>query len=138
MSILRVAINSLALVVADLAGIGIGAVVAYRVSGVPNQVWLQLPVAVLATLVLFCGWVLAARLFIGRHVQPPGHTELVFWLFMSLIWAPIVFLPLHYLTQGYLTSVGNFVALALYQVPVNSLALVASAGLANRVCHKTP
>jgi len=42
---------------------------------------------------------------------------------VSLLWAPLVFVPLHYFTQGYLTSIGNLLTLAVYQFPVNAIAL---------------
>jgi hypothetical protein len=47
------------------------------------------------------------------------------WAFMaSLAWGPVVFVPLHYFTQGYLTSVGNIAALIMFQVPVNAIAML--------------
>jgi len=58
-----------------------------------------------------------------RRLQPVGSTELGVCLALSILWAPLVFVPLHYFTQGYVTSVGNLVALVLYQLPVNLLAL---------------
>ena len=44
------------------------------------------------------------------------------WL-LQLRFRAVVFVPLHFLTQGYLTTTGNLVALALYQAPVNLIAL---------------
>ena len=49
------------LVAADLAGIGGGGLLAFRILGVPNQVWLQLPVAIILSVGLFCAWILALR-----------------------------------------------------------------------------
>jgi len=46
MKSLRVGLDSLVLVIADLAGIAGGALVAFRILRVTNQVWLQLPIAV--------------------------------------------------------------------------------------------
>ena len=123
MKIVRVGLHSLVLVIADIAGIGAGALAAFRILGVPNQVWLQLPIAVVLSVGCFCAWVLLLRILGWKVLQPAGSKELRACLAVSLLWAPLVFVPLHYFTQGYLTSIGNLVALALYQVPVNTVAL---------------
>ena len=123
MKTVRVGLHSLVLVIADLAGIAAGALAAFRILGVPNQVWLQLPIAVVLSVGCFCAWVLSLRILRWKVLQPAGPKELRASLAASLLWAPVVFVPLHYFTQGYLTSIGNLVALALYQLPVNALAL---------------
>ena len=123
MKAIRISLHSVALTVVDIAGIGGGAVVAYKALGVSNQVWLQLPCAIVLSLVLFAAWVFLLQFLGFRRLQFVGERELVACLAASLLWAPLVFVPLHYFTQGYLTSMGNLVALAGYQLPVNSLAL---------------
>ena len=123
MKTFRITLHSLVLVIADIAGIAAGALAAFRILGVPNQVWLQLPIAVLLSLGCFCVWILLLRMLGWRGLQPTGSRELVACWAVSLGWAPLVFVPVHYLTQGYLTGAGNLVALALYQLPVNALAL---------------
>ena len=117
------------LVVADTAGIAGGALAAFRILGVPNQVWLKLPIAVVVSVGCFCAWVLALRLLGWRRLQPGRSEELMACWAVSLAWAPLVFVPLHYFTQGYLTGIGNLVAMALYQLPVNALALLAASVL---------
>ena len=126
---LCVGIHSLVLAAADLAGIALGAVAASRILGVTNQVWLQLPLAVALTLVLFLAWTwLLPAVGLGSlmSLRPSDRRGC---LGLSLLWAPLVFVPLHYVTQGYLTRPGNLVALALYQLPVNALALFWAARL---------
>jgi hypothetical protein len=129
MRIIRIGLHSLVLVIADLAGIAGGAVAAFRILGVPNELWLQLPIAVALSVGCFCAWVLSLRVLRWGRLQPAGSTELGACWAASLVWAPLVFVPLHYFTQGYLTSVGNLVALALYQMPVNALALAGASVL---------
>ena len=123
MKMIRIGLNSFLLVVADIAGIGGGALVAFHVSGVSNQVWLQLPIAIVLSIVCFFAWMLLIHLFDLRRLQPLDAEELGACLVASMLWAPVIFVPLHYLTQGYLTGIGNLVALALYQLPVNMVAL---------------
>ena len=123
---IRVGLHSFVLVIADVAGIAGGALVAFRILGAPNQVWLQLPIAVVLTVGCFWLWLLSLRVLRWKGLQPASPKELGACLLVSLFWAPLVFVPLHYFTQGYLTSIGNLVALALYQLPVNALALFAA------------
>jgi hypothetical protein len=126
MKAVRVGLHSFVLAVADIAGIGGGAIAAFRVLGVPNQVWLQLPIAVVVSVVSFSAWILLLQVPGLRRLQLVGPTELRACWVGALLWAPLVFVPLHYFTQGYLTSIGNLVALALYQLPVNALAVFGS------------
>ena len=56
MNRIRVGLHSLVLVMADIAGLGAGALVAFRILGVPNQVWVQLPVAVVLSVGCFWVW----------------------------------------------------------------------------------
>jgi hypothetical protein len=123
MRIIRIGLHSLVLVIADLAGIAGGALAAFRILGVPNQFWLQLPIAVVLSIGCFCAWILSLRVLRWSGLQPAGAKELGACWAASLVWAPLVFVPLHYFTQGYWTSVGNLLALALYQLPINALAL---------------
>ncbi len=123
MKIIRIGLHSLILVMADIAGIVGGALAASRALGAPNQVWLQLPIAVGLSVGCFAIWIMSLGVLRLRRLQPVGSTELGVCLALSILWAPLVFVPLHYFTQGYVTSVGNLVALVLYQLPVNLLAL---------------
>ena len=138
MTVIRVALHSLALVIADIAGIAGGALAAFQILGVPNQAWLQLPVAVVLSAGCFCAWILFLRVLRLKRLQPAGSRELGACLAASLAWAPLVFVPLHYFTQGYVTSLGNLVALALYQLPVNALALFGSSILPKPRSDESP
>ena len=123
MKTIRVGLHSLVLVVADIAGIAGGALAAFQILGVANQVALQLPLAVLLSVGCFWAWICSLRVLRLRNLQIVSTSELVTCFGLSFLWAPLVFVPLHYFTQGYLTSIGNVVALAFYQLPVNGLAL---------------
>jgi hypothetical protein len=123
MKTVRVGLHSLVLVIADIVGIAVGALVAFRIFGVANQIVLQLPIAVLLSVGGFWVWLFSLRVLRLRKLQLARSKELGMCLLFSVLWTPLVFVPLHYFTQGYLTSTGNLVALALYQLPVNALAL---------------
>ena len=123
MKMIRVGLHSLVLVIADIAGIAGGAIAAFRILGVANQIVLQLPIAILISVGSFWGWMFLLRVFGLGNLQLVSSKELGNCLLFSVLWAPLVFVPLHYFTQGYLTSLGNLIAVALYQLPVNALAL---------------
>ena len=42
----------------------------------------------------------------------------------SLIFSPIIFIPLHYFSEGYLTSLQNIYAMLMFQIPTNILVLI--------------
>lgn len=115
--------------VADLVGIGSGGVLAYYLTGSVNQVWLQLPVAVVVTIALSGLWMAGTRLRRLAPLQPRSANELAWCLVASLVWGIVVFVPVHYATQGYVTGLGNTVALALYQLLVNTVALFGSVAI---------
>lgn len=126
MKIVRIGLHSLVLAIADLAGIGLGAVAAYGILGSADQVLLQLPLAVVLSVSSFCAWIVVIRVLGFSRLVPIASEDMNRCLAGSLLWAPIVFVPLHRATQGYLTDPGNLLALALYQLPVNALALLAA------------
>ena len=123
MKLIRIGLHSLVLVIADIAGIAGGALAAFRILGVANRVALQLPIAILLTVGSFWAWVFLLPVLRLRNLQLVSPKELGTCMLCSVLWAPLVFVPLHYFTQGYLTSIGNLVALAVYQLPVNAVAL---------------
>lgn len=97
-------------------------------TGAANQVGLQLPIAVALSIGSFLLWVLLLRIVGWRKWCVLGAGEYGASLLGSVLWGVLVFVPLHYFTQGYVTSPGNLVALALYQLPVNALALLGCPG----------
>lgn len=118
------------LVGADLAGVAFGAVAARRILGADNEVWLQLPIAVVATVALY--WLGRVGLGVLRRanlrLRSPGEHGA--GLAASLALGVVLLVPAHYLATGYLTGLGNLVALAIYQLPVNTVALFLPAALA--------
>jgi hypothetical protein len=75
---------------------------------------------ILAIAITFAGFWLWMKFVISRGITiaQDNWQALGFWLVSCLV--PIaIFVPLHYFTQGYLTSWGNIEALALLFFPVN-------------------
>jgi hypothetical protein len=73
----------------------------------------------------FLVWLIAVRTLRIKALWPVGTGESWTWLAASLLWAPLVFVPLHYFTQGYLTASAMSWRWRSNQLPVNALALAA-------------
>jgi hypothetical protein len=120
-----------------LAAFNIGASLvgfaAYKISGVGHQLLVQVSVAVLITVVAFALWyyltlrVTYGRLALGNVGAYVGTYVLAF------VWLPVIFVPLHFVTQGYLTSFANIYNMWLFQAPTNALTLVAAALAGRRI-----
>ena len=123
MSALRVLLHGFLLFGGNLAGIVIG-FAAWRLLGGGDQLAVQVPVALLGSLTLYLlGAGAADRVFRGLLSlrNPPEG----WWAFgAALVWGPLVFVPLHFLTEGYVTSPANLVALALFQLVANGPVLL--------------
>jgi hypothetical protein len=124
-------IHGFILALINLGSILVGFAV-YHLAGSRNQIAIQVPVAVLCTIIAFCLWVrMTSRTRLRwRGGVRPGLAV----FFLALIGAAVVFVPLHYATQGYVTAWSNVTALWAFQVPANLLALL----VAQRVLAPSP
>jgi hypothetical protein len=111
-----------------LALIDIGAILAgfgiYTLARSAPQLAVQVPAAVLIAILSFFLWSLLIGRWCPRKLFLESLSELVGVWFLALLWSPTLFIPLHYLGRGYLTSWANIWNLWLFQMPVNVLALV--------------
>ncbi len=119
----RTALQGFVLTMADLTGIWAGFIV-FKISGARHQFAVQLPVAVIVALFLFLTWGLLLRAVGLRGLWLRDRSELLWCLIASLIWNPVIFFPLHYFTQGYVSAVSNVLWFAVYQAPLNLLVLL--------------
>ena len=115
--------HGLALGIINIASIMIGFVI-HRVIGGQDQVSSQSVAAAIITIVAFNLWIRLGPRLSSRVKRPLKAGELLWAFVFALAWGAGVFLPLHYFTQGYLTSINNITALWGFQVPVNLLALL--------------
>lgn len=70
--------------------------------------------------ILFWG-VFSAKFLKKQFIGRKYHLAWVYLL--SFVWAPIIFVPIHYITQGYLTTGDNLLSIWLFQIPTNFLTL---------------
>jgi multisubunit Na+/H+ antiporter MnhG subunit len=123
MKILRILLHSFTLAIINicsiLAGFGV-----YQLFKSYNQIAIQTPFAALFSIIAFLLWSLIIQRFSLEQLSLHGVKEFVLTFLFALIWSPAIFIPLHYLGRGYLTSFGNIAGLWLFQIPTNFLALL--------------
>lgn len=119
---MAILINSLILTIVNLGTILAGFVV-YYISKSGNQIAIQVISACLLSLILFMFWHYISHRYFKRF-EIESKLNLVAVYLFSLIWTPIIFTPIHYITQGYLTSWDNINGIWMFQVPTNALILL--------------
>ena len=128
MRLVRILLHGLVLLLVTFTGIYAG-FIAYHLTEPTNQLLTQLPIAAVLSILLFVLWSLFARVLPFERLFLRGFPEFS-WVFLaSLLWNPAVLVPVHYLTQGYLTGPGNIIASMVFQVPVNIVALALAWGI---------
>lgn len=106
MRILSICVDSLVLAITNIVAILVG-FGAYHLLKPVNQVAVQVPVAAMVCIIGFVSWRFFTRRLPFKGFAQPGSGELAWVYLAALLWSPILFVPLHYVSQGYLTSIGN-------------------------------
>lgn len=123
MALFRIIIHGFALSAANIISI-IFAFGVYKILKTPHQLLIQVPVAVILSIEIFLLWLIVARLPLFKFISIKFLKEFS-WIFLaSLAWGPIIFIPLHHASQGYLTGSGNVIALFQFQLLVNVLVVI--------------
>jgi hypothetical protein len=123
-----------------LATINLGASLvgfaAYKTLGVGHQLLVQIAVAVPASVAAFALWYhLAHRVTSGRVALGDLGTYVGSYA-LAFAWFAVIFVPLHYVTQGYLTTFANIYNMWLFQTPTNVTALALTALAARRAARR--
>ncbi len=127
---LRIGLHSLALALANLAGLAVG-FAAYHLLNPNNQLAVQVPIAAGISLVGFSIWIAVTH----RTSREPGDCSRLalerrrdgIWIYLSaVLWSALLFLPAHWITTGYVSAVSNIGMLALFQLAVNLFVVPAS------------
>lgn len=113
-----------------MAVVNVGAVLVgfafYKMCGPAYQLAVQVPVAVLISVAGFALWYFIAGRIARGALALRGSAAYFGTYVLAFAWLPALFVPLHYVTQGYLTSFANVYCAWLFQAPTNALALVAA------------
>jgi len=127
----QVLVAGVALLLANFVGIYVG-FMAYFAARPSNQIAIQLPIAVVLSVVLYLAFSFASTCPSLRRFQLNTTLERLAAYGASLFLTPAVFIPLHYATQGYLAHFSNLLALIIFQVPVNAIAILVSTRILRR------
>jgi hypothetical protein len=85
-------------------------------------------VAGIVCVAAFALWGWLAHKVTGGELSLADLKELGIAYAAAFLWMPVLFVPLHFTTQGYLTSFGNILSTWLFQLPFNLLALLVANG----------
>ena len=125
MSVFRIIFHASALAACNLAAILVGFAF-YKVSGIPHQLAAQVPAAIILSAVGFSLYYAAAARAGAGRLGLRGRAAYAGAYVATFAWLPVLFVPLHYVTQGYLTSFANVYYTWLFQAQTNALALAAA------------
>lgn len=129
MKTIRLGLHSLVLALTNIGFIIVGFGIYYSLRPV-NQIAVQAPTAAVLCIIGFLFWSVTVRRLPVKDFSLRGTGELAWTYLLALLWSPVIVVPLHYVTQGYLTSWGNIIGVWLFQIPTNLLALLAASTLA--------
>jgi len=122
MKIFRLVLHSFILAAVNIISIMFGFGI-HRFLKQYNQLAVQVPTAVIFSIIVFTAWIVIIKYKNISKIFPEGWLQFLLIFLWSIIWLPIIFLPLHYITQGYLTYFGNIYWNWLFQVPANMAAV---------------
>lgn len=98
----------------------------YKISRTAYQLAVQVPVAVLISVAAFALWYFTLVRIARGALALRGSAAYVWTYVLAFAWLPAFFVPLHYVTQGYLTSFANIYCTWAFQAPTNVAALAAA------------
>lgn len=131
MKTIRFLLQSVSLAVINIAAILLGFGI-YTLLRPVHQIAVQAPAAAIISVAAFLIWNLLIRSWREEQLTLQSASELFGTWLLTLLWSPILFVPLHYLGRGYLTSWANIWNLWLFQMPTNALALLVIWGVIRR------
>lgn len=120
-SIARILIHGLILAVADIGGVVAGFVLFYRIP-VNERIPFQLATALVFVVAAFLIWKLLVDCYFPR-IALAKRGELVWVWLASPVLLAVVFVPVHYVTSGYVTKLANIALGCGLALPANAAAL---------------
>jgi hypothetical protein len=118
-------VHGFMLTLANFSSIIFGFVIYYMIKG-PNQIVIQVPIAIVLSCITFSAYLyIYSKTKIGRDGHISAKSSYMIYIY-SLAWSPIIFIPIHFITQGYLTSFENILYQWLFQTITNIIVIFAS------------
>ncbi len=100
----------------------------FQISAGGEQRLVQGTAAVVVGVGLVVGWLVLFRKFHRLKIE----YDYIKIFLLAFPCTAILFVPIHFLVTGYLTGIGNILAIGAYQFPLNALALAISAAIVRR------
>ena len=100
----------------------------FQISASGEQRLVQGTAAVVVGIGLVVGWLVLFRKFHRLKIE----YDYIKVFLLAFPCTAILFVPIHFLVTGYLTGIGNILAIGAYQFPLNALALAISAAIVRR------
>lgn len=118
-------VHGFMLALANFSSIIFGFVIYYMIKG-PNQIIVQAPIAIVLSCIIFSTYLyIYSKTKIGRSKYISATSCCMIYIY-SLAWSPMIFIPIHFITQGYLTSFENIVYQWLFQIITNIIVIFIS------------
>lgn len=127
MQAVKLILNASMVGVLNLAAFVIGFMI-YSISASGEQMLVQGTSAFVIGVALVVGWLVLFRTFNRLEIE----YDFIMVFLLAFPCTAIIFVPVHFLVTGYLTGIGNILAIAAYQFPMNALALAISAAIIQR------
>jgi len=124
----KLILNAVMIGVLNLASLLIGFFI-FRMSGSGEQRLVQGTAALIVAVALVVVWLVLFRKFNRLKVE----YDYILVFLLAFPCATMVFVPAHFVMTGYLTGIGNIVAIGAYQFPMNVLALAIAATILRRM-----
>ncbi len=123
----RAVFHGFVLSVITMGAVAVGFVF-YKAFVLHEQIAIQVLVAGLVCVAAFALWSLLAHKLTAGELSLRDLKELGIAYAAAFLWTPVLFIPLHFATQGNMSSVGNVLSVWLFQLPFNLLALMVANG----------
>jgi hypothetical protein len=127
----RLAAHGFVLAVLGIGGVLVGFAV-YKAGGFANQLLVQIPVAAAGVLGGFLGWYWYTSRAYPERLAFASWLEVCFAPDAAAAFGVVLFIPLHYLGRGYLTSFGNVIWFLVFLIPAATAATAAAFVIARR------
>ena len=132
MHAVKLILNALVIGALNLASFLIGFFI-FKLTASGDQRLVQGGAAMIVGISLVVIWLVLFRKFNRLQIE----FDYIKVFLLVFVCTPVIFVPLHYVMSGYLTGIGNIIAIAAYQFPMNVLALAIGAALLRRM-EKAP
>lgn len=101
----------------------LGGSLVYYLTQAKTQRPIQIISACTLSIIIFILWGYFTRKVFNKKVLVTKKDYIVTYS-ISLIFSPIIFIPLHYAFEGYFSSLQNIYAIWMFEIPTNILVLI--------------